>query len=89
MQCSPTAGLGLTAFIMALVVLDIALKTWATKREPPPQLTSCLLSIISHLMFLFDVDIAYNYVTFFSHGHLQFILVSLFHHFLFFLSVQF
>jgi hypothetical protein len=28
-----TVGMGFTAFIMSLVVLNIAIKTWALKRE--------------------------------------------------------
>jgi len=33
-----TVGMGLTAFIMSLVVLNVALKAWAVKREQRPQL---------------------------------------------------
>lgn len=36
-----TVGLGLTAFIMALEILAIALKAWAVKRERPSQLAYC------------------------------------------------
>lgn len=34
-----TVGMGFTAFIMALVVLAIALKAWAVKRNVRPQLS--------------------------------------------------
>lgn len=33
-----TVGMGFTAFIMSLVILNIALKAWAVKREQRPQL---------------------------------------------------
>lgn len=36
-----TVGLGLTAFIMALEILAIALKAWAVKHERPSQLAYC------------------------------------------------
>ena len=33
-----TVGVGFTAFIMAFVILFIALKMWAVKRESKPQI---------------------------------------------------
>lgn len=33
-----TVGMGFTAFIMCLVILNIAIKAWAMKSEKPPQL---------------------------------------------------